>query len=76
MSTRLPGSSSPRPAGTRRNEVPGRKRGLAVDVLVLVIAVTVLAADTHDNAAGVALLDQVAEHTGGTVRKVLVDQGF
>ena len=54
----------------------GRKRGLAVDVLGLVIAVTVLAANTHDNAAGIALLDQVAEHTGGTVQKALVDQGF
>jgi len=56
--------------------VPGRKRGLAVDVLGLVIAVTVLAANTHDNAAGIVLLDQVAEHAGGTVRKALVDQGF
>jgi hypothetical protein len=55
--------------------VPDRKWGLAVDVLGLVIAVTVLAANTHDNAAGVTLLDQVAEHAGGTVRKVLVDQG-
>jgi len=57
-------------------KVPGRKRGLAVDVLGLVIAVTVLAANAHDNAAGIALLDQVAEHTGGTVGKTLVDQGF
>ncbi|MEV2184114.1 IS5 family transposase, partial [Streptomyces sp. NPDC047966] len=56
--------------------VPGRKRGLAVDVLGLVIAVTVLAANTHDNAAGIALLDQVTGHTGGTVEKALVDQGF
>ncbi|MER5228341.1 IS5 family transposase [Streptomyces flaveus] len=56
--------------------VPGRKRGLAVDVLGRVIAVIVLAANTHDNAAGIALLDQVAEHAGGTVRKALVDQGF
>jgi transposase len=56
--------------------VPGRKRGLAVDVLGLVIAVVVLAANTHDNAAGTILLDQVTEHTGGTVRKALVDQGF
>ncbi len=57
-------------------KVPGRKRGLAVDVLGLVIAVIVLAANTHDNAAGVALLDQVAGNTGGTVEKALVDQGF
>jgi transposase len=49
--------------------VPGRKRGLAVDVLGLVIAVVVLAANTHDNAAGIVLLDQVAEHAGGTVAK-------
>ncbi|MFD8748118.1 IS5 family transposase [Streptomyces sp. NPDC059616] len=56
--------------------VPGRKRGLAVDVLGLVITVVVLAANTHDNAAGIVLLDQVAEHAGGTVRKALVDQGF
>jgi transposase len=47
-----------------------------VDVLGLVIAVTVLAACTHDNAVGIALLDQVAEHTGGTVEKTLIDQSF
>lgn len=35
-------------------KVPGRKRGLAVDVLGLVIAVAVLAASAHDNAAGIA----------------------
>lgn len=56
--------------------VPGRKRGLAVDVLGLVIAVVVLAANTHDNAVGIALLDQIAEHAGETVEKALVDQGF
>ncbi len=56
--------------------MPCRKRGLAVDVLGLVIAVVVLAASTHDNAAGIALLDQVFENAGGTVEKVLVDQGF
>jgi transposase len=56
--------------------VPGRKRCLAVDVLGLVIAVVVLAANTHDNAAGIMLLDQAAEHAGKTVRKALVDQGF
>ncbi|PJN28636.1 hypothetical protein CG747_46135 [Streptomyces sp. CB02959] len=56
--------------------VPGRKRGLAVDVLGLVIAVVVLAANIHNNTAGIALQDQVAEHTGDTVRKALVDQGF
>jgi transposase len=56
--------------------VPGRKRGLAVDVLGLVIAVTVLAASVHDNAAGITLLDQVAVAAGGSVSKALVDQGF
>ncbi|WP_406088945.1 IS5 family transposase [Streptomyces sp. NBC_01013] len=55
-------------------KVPGRKRGLAVDVLGLVIAVTVLAASAHDNAFGIALLDQVAPI--GTIKKALVDQGF
>jgi transposase len=69
----VPASTTGRDAGKR---VPGRKRGLAVDVLGLVIAVTVLAASTHDNAAGIALLDQVAQHAGGSVRKALVDQGF
>jgi hypothetical protein len=56
--------------------VPGRKRGLAVDVLGLVITVIVLPANTHDNAAGIILLNQVAEHAGGSVRRVLVHQGF
>ncbi|WP_443034829.1 IS5 family transposase, partial [Streptomyces sp. BE133] len=69
----VPASTTGRDAGKR---VPGRKRGLAVDVLGLVIAVIVLAASTHDNAAGIALLGQVAENTGGTVEKALVDQGF
>lgn len=56
--------------------VPGRKRGLAVDVLGLVIAVVVLAANTHDNTAGIVLLDQVTDHAGDTVRKALGDLGF
>jgi transposase len=56
-------------------KVPGRKRGLAVDVLGLVIAVVVLAAGVHENAAGIALLDKVADRTP-TVTKALVDQGF
>ncbi|WSX97114.1 IS5 family transposase [Streptomyces goshikiensis] len=69
----VPASTTGRDPAKR---VPGRKRGLAVDVLGLVIAVVVLAASAHDNTAGVALLDQVAEHTGGSVNKALVDQGF
>jgi transposase len=56
-------------------KVPGRKRGLAVDVLGLVIAVVVMAAGVHDNAAGTALLDKVADRAP-TVTKALVDQGF
>ena len=44
-------------------------------MLGLVIAVVVLAASVHDNAAGIALLDKVAADTD-TVQKTLVDQGF
>lgn len=69
----VPASTTGRDPAKR---VPGRKRGLAVDVLGLVIAVVVLAASAHDTTAGVALLDQVADHTGGTVEKALADQGF
>ncbi|MGI5268879.1 IS5 family transposase [Nonomuraea sp. CA-218870] len=58
-------------------KIPGRKRGLAVDVLGLVIAVVVAAASIHDNAIGTALLDRVAAATPpGSVRTALVDQGF
>ena len=44
-------------------------------MLGLVIAVMVLAASVHDNAAGIALLDKVAADTD-IVQKALVDQGF
>lgn len=44
-------------------KVPGRKRGLAVDALGLVIAVVVTAASVTDNAIGIRLLDQVVAHT-------------
>ncbi|MDQ1040171.1 transposase [Streptomyces sp. V3I8] len=47
-----------------------------MDVLGLVVAVVVLSAHTHDNAAGAILLHQVAENAGGAVRKVLVDKGY
>ncbi|MEU1408371.1 IS5 family transposase [Streptomyces sp. NPDC005728] len=57
-------------------KVSGRKRGLAVDVLGLIIGIVVLAASTHDNAAGTALLDQAAERCGMRLEKALVDQGF
>lgn len=57
-------------------KVSGVKRGLAVDVLGLVIGVVVLPASAHDNAAGIALLDQAAEKCGNRLEKALVDQGF
>jgi transposase len=56
-------------------KVPGRKHGIAVDVLGLIIAVVVMAASVHDNAIGTALLDKLATTTS-TVSKALVDQGF
>ncbi|MFH7340614.1 IS5 family transposase [Streptomyces sp. KHY 26] len=71
--TGVPAATTGKDAAKR---VSGRKRGLAVDVLGLVIAVTVLAASVHDNAAGITLLDQVAVAAGGSVSKALVDQGF
>ena len=55
--------------------VPGRKRGLAVDALGLIIAVVVTAASVTDNAIGVQLLDKVVEHTP-TVTRAWVDAGF
>jgi transposase len=55
--------------------VPGRKRGLAVDTLGLIIAVVVMAASVTDNVIGVALLDGVLAHTP-TVTKAWVDTGF
>lgn len=56
-------------------KVPGRKRGLAVDVLGLIIAVVVMAASATDNQVGVRLLDKVVAHTP-TVTKAWVDAGF
>ncbi len=47
-----------------------------MDVLGLVIAVVVLAANAHGNTAGIALLSEVAENADGSVSKALVDQGF
>lgn len=57
-------------------KTPGRKRGLAVDVMGLLIGVVVLAASAHDNEAGIALLDQAAGRCGMRLEKALVDQGF
>lgn len=56
-------------------KTPGRRRGLAVDVIGLIIAVVVVAASVHDNVIGTALLNKLAATTG-TVSKALVDQGF
>jgi transposase len=53
----------------------GRKRGLAVDVLGLVIAVVVAAASVHDNAIGIRLVDKVAVDNP-SVTKAWVDAGF
>jgi transposase len=55
--------------------VPGRKRGLAVDTLGLIIAVVVMAASVTDNVIGCQLLDGVLAHTP-TVSKAWVDAGF
>jgi len=55
---------------------PGRRRGLVVDVMGLIIGVVVLAASAHDNEAGIALLDHAAERCGMRLEKALVDQGF
>ncbi|MFF2808088.1 IS5 family transposase [Streptomyces sp. NPDC058000] len=54
---------------------PGRKRGIATDVLGLIIAVVVTATSVHDNAIGIALLDKVAA-AAPTVTKRWVDAGF
>lgn len=56
-------------------KVSGRKRGLAVDALGLVIAVVVTAASVTDNAIGIRLLDKVVAHTP-TVSRAWVDAGF
>src|SRR5690349_14474660 len=68
-----PRTTCPRPRPDKR--VPGRKRGLAVDALGLIIAVIVTAAGVTDNAIGIRLLDKLAEHTP-TVTHAWVDAGF
>ncbi|WP_139341512.1 IS5 family transposase, partial [Frankia sp. CcI156] len=54
-------SSTNAPKGTTGldpgKKSPGRKRGIAVDTLGLLIAVVVVAASVHDNTIGTALLD-------------------
>jgi transposase len=68
----VPAASTGKDAGKR---VPGRKKGIAVDVLGLIIAVVVMAASVHENQVGTALLDRVAARAPA-VTKALVDQGF
>ena len=68
----VPAATTGKDAGKR---VPGRKRGLAVDVLGLIVAVVVMAASATDNTIGVQLLDRVVEHTP-SVTKAWVDAGF
>jgi transposase len=68
----VPAATTGKDAGKR---VPGRKKGIAVDVLGLIIAVVVMAASAHENQIGTALLDRVAHRTPA-VTKALVDQGF
>jgi transposase len=68
----VPAATTGKDAGKR---VPGRKRGLAVDALGLIIAVVITAASVTDTAIGVGLLDRVVEHSP-TVTRVWVDAGF
>jgi transposase len=68
----VPAATTGKDAGKR---VPGRKRGLSVDVLGLIIAVVVTAASATDNTVGVALLDETVRYTP-TVTKAWVDTGF
>ncbi len=68
----VPAATTGKDAGKK---VSGRKRGLAVDALGLVIAVVVTAASVTDNAIGIRLLDKVVAHTP-TVTCAFVDAGF
>jgi transposase len=68
----VPAATTGKDAGKK---TPGRKRGLAVDTLGLIIAVVVTAASVTDTMIGVRLLDKVVEHTP-TVTRAWVDAGF
>lgn len=68
----IPAATTGKDAGKR---VPGRKRGLAVDALGLIIAVVITAASVTDTAIGIRLLDRIAKHTS-TVTRAWVDAGF
>src|SRR3954466_4903694 len=68
----VPAATTGKDAGKK---VSGRKRGLAVDTLGLIIAVVVMAASATDNQIGTRLRDAVVAHTP-TVTKAWVDAGF
>lgn len=68
----VPAATTGKDAGKK---VPGRKRGLAVDALGLIIAVVVTAASVTDNAIGIRLLDKISADTP-TVAMAWVDGGF
>lgn len=51
-------------------KVPGRKRGLAVDALGLIIAVMVTAASVTDTVIGVRPLDKVVQCVDHNVHRV------
>ncbi|WP_394438661.1 IS5 family transposase [Streptomyces sp. SGAir0957] len=53
----------------------GRKRGIATDMLGLLIAVIVVAASVHDNAIGISLLNEAAADNP-SLSKSWVDAGF
>jgi len=72
VSTNVPAVTTGKDANKK---VAGRKRGIATDVLGLIIAVVVVAAGAHENAVGIKLLDKVAA-TAPSVTKTWVDQGF
>ena len=57
-------------------KTPGRQRGLAVDIIGLIVAVAVVAASVHDNVIGMTLLDKIAGSGYNRVSTSLVDQGF
>ncbi|MCX4473065.1 IS5 family transposase [Micromonospora sp. NBC_01655] len=71
-STNVPLSTQGTDAGKK---TVGRKRGIITDTLGLLLAVTVTAASTSDNAIGIDLLDQ-ATTTYPTLTKTWVDAGF
>ncbi|WP_443058504.1 hypothetical protein [Streptomyces sp. NBC_00775] len=59
----VPKTTTGRDANKR---TPGRKRGLAVDVLGLIAGGVAMGASAHDDAAGTALRDQI-EHLTATL---------